>query len=201
MRHQGSFANTGPGESRDARAAFVTRRVCGVVHGVGMRLVAPAVAVIVSVLGASGCASSGPKQTAHYAASPPTTSAGVPPASSRRHEIQVARSSNRLFAIFPLLAGERRCAIPVGGPVKTSFRGTCQTSVHRAQTHEPAMIVAFTERWRRPACAPALAAACPHPMAHHTWQVVEGEPIVTTGATFNVLATRPSGATAPQDYK
>jgi hypothetical protein len=63
------------------------------------------------------------------------------------------------------------------------------------------MVVAFTETWRRPACAPDLDVACSHPMAHHTWQVTEGTPAVTGGSKLVVVTTHSSGATAPQEYK
>jgi hypothetical protein len=41
----------------------------------------------------------------------------------------------------------------------------------------------------------------PSRTVHHTWQVIEGEPLVTTGARLRILATRERGATAPQYYK
>jgi hypothetical protein len=44
---------------------------------IGMRALAPAVAVLASVLAASGCGGSGAKQTAHYTTTPPTTSGAM----------------------------------------------------------------------------------------------------------------------------
>jgi|GEM_PF-2479195 hypothetical protein len=162
-----------------------------------MRVVATTVAAIASVLVASGCGSSGKKATE------PTNSFGGGPAAAiiaRNHEVQVARSSNRLFSIFPAVPGKRQCSIPDGAPGAKPFRGTCQTSVHPARTHEPAVIVTFTERWRWPPC-PRKGDCIAARNLRHTWHVIEGEPIVKPGARLRVLATRSNGATAPQYYK
>jgi hypothetical protein len=66
---------------------------------------------------------------------------------------------------------------------------------------EPSVSVTFSERWRRPICAPALAVGCLHPWRRHIWRIIEGETIVTPAAKLRIYATRSSGATAPQDYK
>lgn len=160
-----------------------------------MRALATAVAAIASVLLASGCAGMHTKGT--ISVSVITTAGGL----GLQQEVKVARASNRLFSIFPALPGKRHCVILDGALGSKPFRGTCLTSVRHRRTMEPSVRVTFTERWRRPACAPDLAVACAHPLARHTWQVIEGETIVTPGSKLRVLATRSSGAIAPQDYK
>jgi hypothetical protein len=169
-----------------------------------MRRSAIGVAVIVGVLAASGCGS-GAKETAHYTTSPPTASGPkpAPVALTRfRQEVQIARASNRrLFSIFPAAPGKRRCSIPEGGPLPSPPNGTCQTSVRPRSTMEPSWTVTFTERWRRPICTPALAVGCLRPWRHHTWQITEGETIVTQGTKPHIYSTRSRGATPPQDYK
>jgi hypothetical protein len=118
-----------------------------------------------------------------------------------RQEVQVAPISNRLFSIFPAVPGRRRCSIPEGAALPSSPNGACQTSVRPRPTHEPSWSVTFTETWRRPICAPALAVGCLHPWRHHTWQVIEGETIVQPGTKPRIYATHSHGATAPQDYR
>ena len=125
----------------------------------------------------------------------------VPPLATARirKEVRVARSSNlRLFSIFPAVPGERRCAIPDGAPSPRPFSGICQTSVRPRPTHEPSVSVTVTESWW-PNCPPM--ACSPRLLRHHTWPVIEGEPIIKPGAKPRVYATRSRGATAPQDYK
>jgi hypothetical protein len=159
-----------------------------------MRAVAAAVVVVASVLVASGCASSRGTKTA-------STPSGIPPGAYLSAAVQTARASNSLFSIFPATPGKARCAIPKGGPVPHVLHGMCETNIRAALTHEPAGIVTFTETWRRPICASALAVGCLQPWRRHVWQVTVGEPIVKPGAKLRVLATRSSGATAPQDYR
>jgi hypothetical protein len=126
----------------------------------------------------------------------------VPPiATSRiREEVRVARSSNPLFSIFPAVPGERRCAIHNGARPRRPYQGICRTSVHSRPTHEPSVSVSFTEIWGlsclRGGYCPASQLA-----RHHTWQVIEGEPVVTQGAKLHVFATDSRGARAPQDYR
>ncbi|HLX33320.1 MAG TPA: hypothetical protein VKR79_11240 [Gaiellaceae bacterium] len=120
--------------------------------------------------------------------------------SPRVHQIALARASNRLFAIFPAQPGEKRCGIPEGGVHFRPLPGTCTTSIHAAATHEPALLVTFTEKWQFPPCPRGEYCAFSR-TAHHTWQVIEGEPIVTATARLRIVATRQSGATAPQYYK
>jgi hypothetical protein len=163
-----------------------------------MRALAAAVAVGAGLLLASGCAGSGPKPTAHYT-TPPETTARVSLESPRVQQIALARASNRLFSIFPAGPGKKRCGIPEGGVHFKPLRGTCTTSIHAAPTHEPALIVSFRESWRF---------RCPReddclnaPRLQHTWRVIEGEPMVTATARLRIVATRQSGATAPQYYK
>jgi hypothetical protein len=152
-----------------------------------MRALAAAVALSAGVV-LAGCAGSSPKLTAHYT-TPPETTPGVSLESPRVQQIQLARASDpRVFGIFPARPGRKRCAIPEGGVhLKAAFfHGICTTSIHAAPTHEPALVVTFTETWKA---------------GRHTWRVIEGEPLVTAGAKLHVLATHTSGATAPQYWK
>jgi hypothetical protein len=122
----------------------------------------------------------------------------VPPLATARvrEEVRVARASSpRLFSIFPKAPGERRCLIPRGDS-RRRFTGICRTSVRSRATHEPSVSVAFTESWW-PHCPPMVACS-PRALRHHTWQVIEGETIVTPGAKLHVYATRSRGARAPQ---
>jgi hypothetical protein len=125
----------------------------------------------------------------------------VPPLATARirGEVRVARSANlRLFSIFPRVPGERRCVIPDGGPSTKSYTGICQTSVRSRRTMEPSVRVNFTESWW-PHCPPMVACS-PRTLRHHTWQVIEGEPIIKPGAKVHIYAIHLRGATAPQDY-
>jgi hypothetical protein len=116
--------------------------------------------------------------------------------------VRLARASNRFFSIYPSWPSKRRCAIPHTGLPQQAYRGTCQTRFRPALVHSPGiMTVAFTEMWRRPECAPDLDVACSHPMARHTWQVIEGTRAATGRAKLQVVATHSRGATAPQEYK
>jgi hypothetical protein len=139
----------------------------------------------------TGCAGSGPKPTAHHTSRPETTGP-VSLESPRAQQISLARASNRLFSIFPGRPRTKKCGIPEGGAHFKPLPGRCETSIRFAATHEPALIVSFTETWRT---------SMPSRAVHHTWQVIEGEPLVTTGARLRILATRERGATAPQYYK
>jgi len=122
----------------------------------------------------------------------------VPPLATARirEEVRVARSSDRsLFSIFPKAPGERRCLIPQHG-TQRRFTGICRTSVHSRPTMEPSETVRFTESWW-PHCPP-MTACSPRALRHHTWQVIEGETIVTAGSKPHVFATRSRGAKPPQ---
>jgi hypothetical protein len=127
----------------------------------------------------------------------------VPPLASRqvRQEVQIARATNpRLFSIFPTVPGTERCAIRDGAIGTKAIPGTCRTSIRARPTMEPSWTVTFTERWLAPPC---LAGYCPPPSRwrHHTWQVGEGETVVTAGSKPRVYGTRSRGATPPQYYK
>lgn len=167
-----------------------------------MRALAAAIAAGAGLLLASGCAgsgtSTGPRLTAHYT-TPPETTARLSIESPRVQQIALARASNRLFSIFPARPGKERCGIPEGGVHFKPLPGTCMTSIHAAPTHEPALIVTFSESWRFrcPRKGDCVAA----PRLQHTWRVIEGEPIVTASSRLRIIATRQSGATAPQYYK
>lgn len=163
-----------------------------------MRAIAAAVAVSAGSI-VAGCAVSGPKPAAHYTTAPETTSSGVSLDSPRVEQIRLARASNRLFSIFPAEPGRKTCGIPEGGAHFKPLRGTCLTSIHSAKSHEPTLIVTFIERWDN-GC-PQTSDAGPCAPAMHRWQVIEAEPVVTTTARLRVVATRSSGATAPQYYK
>jgi hypothetical protein len=158
-----------------------------------MRDVGALVAVLAgAIVLIAGCGSSRTATT--------TTTSGVSLASSRAQQIALARSSNDLFSIFPERSATKPCGIPEGGVHFKPLRGTCRTSIRVAATHEPALLVAFTETWPVPTCPPG--AFCPvMPVPKHTWTVVEGEPVVTTGSHLRILATRQSGTIAPQYYK
>ena len=160
------------------------------------RAIAAAAVVLFSVLLAAGCAGSGPKQTARSTTTSSTTGTGCCEASPTGTQIQLARSSSPLFSIFPAARGTKACLIPAGGPGPDRLHGTCRTSVRPAPTHEPAVVVTFTETWM-PSCPPG--AFCPlfRPL-HHTWTIVEGMPVITPGARLHILARRQSGAPAPQ---
>lgn len=126
----------------------------------------------------------------------------VPPLATARvrEEVRVARSSNPgLFSIFPKVPGARRCAIPADAPSPRRYQGICQTNVRPRRTMEPSVSVDFTESWW-PHCPP-MAACSPRDLRHHTWQIIEGEPIVRPGAKLHVYATHSRGATPPQLYK
>lgn len=165
-----------------------------------MRAVATALAVIVGVFVASGCASSGKKPTTSVRPTP--IGVGAVTGLARNHEVYVARASNRFFSIFPAVPAKRRCSIPEGGThIKPLvLHGMCQTSLRPRQTMEPSWSVTFTESWG-PSCPPG--ADCPafRLTRHHTWQVIEGETIVKPGTKPRIYATRSSGAPAPQNYK
>jgi len=164
-----------------------------------MRALALAATVIVSLLAASGCGGS------HLINSPPAPGPRPAPVSQItrfRQEVHIARTSNRrLFAIFPAVPGKRRCVIPDSALGAKPLRGTCQTSVRPRSTMEPSWSVTFTETWRRPICAPALAVGCLQPWRHHTWRIIEGETVVKQGTKPHIYATYSRGATAPQNYK
>lgn len=163
-----------------------------------MRALKAAVGGAVGSLLLSGCALSGQRPTTQYT-TPPETTAGVSLESPRVQQIALARASSDLFSIFPAKPGTGRCGIPAGGVRLKPLPGMCTTRIRAAATHEPALLVTFTERWtfrcaRGADCVAAWA-------LHHTWTVVEGEPVVTAHSRLRILATRQSGATAPQYYK
>jgi hypothetical protein len=163
-----------------------------------MRATRTAAAAIAGALALSGCAGSRPKQTTHPTTTLPTTTSQVSLASPRTQQIRLARASNQLFSIFPATPGTTTCLIPAGGLTARHLHGTCQTTIHPDRhKHEPAIIVTFTESWVRPVQCPPGAECVDLPL-HHAWTIIEGEPIVTTGASLHVVATHSSGAPAPQ---
>ncbi|HEY2354081.1 MAG TPA: hypothetical protein VGH79_04180 [Gaiellaceae bacterium] len=163
-----------------------------------MRAVAAAVGIVGALL-LAGCASTGPRPSTQYT-TPPETTGGLSMESPVVEQVALARSSNDLLSIFPARPGTTTCRIPAGGHRVKPWPATCTTRVRRARTHEPALLVSFTETWGPAPCPPG--AFCPVMLPqHHTWTVVEGEPVVTAGSRLRVLATRQSGATAPQFYK
>jgi len=160
-----------------------------------MRAIAAPIVVITGVLLAAACGSSG------TAAPTTTTTSGLSLASPRVQQIALARTSNDLFSIFPASPGKKNCAIPEGGVHQKpgTLAGICATSIRREDSHEPALIVTFTETWTF-ACPPGAFCPLRRPLSHR-WQVIEGEPVVTSTSRLRVLGTRESGAPAPQSYK
>jgi hypothetical protein len=163
-----------------------------------MRQAATAVVVIASVLAASGCASSGKKPTTSVR----QTALGSAEASTlTRHEVQVARASDRHLSIFPAVPGKRRCSFPEGGTRITRhvIHAMCSTSIRLRHTYgEPSWIVTMTERWGHVGSCPANGYCLVPFKRHATWRVIEGE---TPTNTIRVLTTRISGAIPPQLYK
>jgi hypothetical protein len=166
-----------------------------------MRVLAAAIALIATVFLASGCASSGKKATTF-----PTNSVGGglnygKATVDRNHAVRRARASNRRFSIFPMVPGKRPCVIPESAPSNGRYAGICQTSIRRyGLAQMPAVIVTFTESWKN--CQLGAECAIEKHLRHHTWQVIEGEPLVKLGAGPPARrVTRSSGATAPQDYR
>ncbi len=163
-----------------------------------MRAPAGIVLATAGVLVSAGCGSS--HTAAPTTAPTTTTSSPVTLASPQAQQVALARRSDGLFSIFPARPGTKRCTIPGGGLRTTPLRGTCTTRIRAAGTHEPALLVSFTETWGPPPCPPG--ARCPYLVPqHHTWTVVETEPIGTATAHLRIAATRQSGPTAPQFYK
>jgi len=159
---------------------------------IDMRVLAGAIVLIL----AAGCGSSrtaAPRITT-------TPSAGGSLASPREHQIALARASDVLFSIFPAKPGAKSCVIGGGGFRTTPLRGVCSTSIRRAQAHGPELIVSFTERWAYQPCRSGTECVLEHTF-HHTWHVLETEPILTQGARLHIAATQESGAPAPQFYK
>lgn len=150
-----------------------------------MRAIAAAVGVISGVLIASGCS----HLTAQYTTTPETTG-GLSLESPRVEQIALARTSNSLFSIFPAHPGTKKCGIPAGGVRFKPWPGTCTTGIRADPKHEPGIVVTFTEKWntclREDDCVVGR-------NLHHRWQVIERD--------LKVVATRQSGATAPQYYK
>jgi len=149
------------------------------------------------VLVAAGCAGSGGKQAARSTTTTRTTScSGCIDVSPTAAEIQLARSSSPLFSLFPAEPGKKACFIAAG---IGRLRGWCRTSVRRAQTHEPAIVVSFTEAWFPESRCPPWDHCLAVREMHHTWTFVEGSlPWGTPGAGLHILATRQSGEMAPQ---
>ena len=157
-----------------------------------MRVRATAITLLGVVLLVSSCGSGGAKPVAkpvvHHVVTP------------LERKIQIARSSNDLYSIFPAHPGKNRCAIPEGGAHFVPLHGMCETRVYTdIRTLGSVFNVVFTERWRFecPVADDCVAA----PVLHHTWHVVEAEPTDRQGGTPRVEMTRQSGATAPQYYK
>ena len=163
-----------------------------------MRALATAVAVIVAVLAISGAASSAARKPMTFN---DLVARGKLTTPRTRREIRIARASGRYLSIFPAVLGKRHCVIPDGALGAKPLHGMCSTSVRPRRTMEPSWSVTFRESWPKSVCAPDLAVACSRPMAHATWQIVEGEPIVRQGARIHIYATHLSGAEPPQLYK
>ena len=160
-----------------------------------MRVLAGTVVAIAGVILVAGCAGS------WHTATGPAPSSGASPAPTRVQPIALARSSSDLFSIFPAKPGTKNCRIPSGGPAGVKpLRGVCTTSIRYPRTHEPELIVSFTEMWAPRGCKEGM--ACVAQLAfQHTWTVRETKPVVTAGARWRVWPSEQSGATAPQYYR
>ena len=160
-------------------------------------------AVLCLVLVAAGCGRSGRKQAAPSTTLPATTTCvGCIDTSPTGAALNLARSSNWLFSIFPAAPGTKACLIPAGGPAPSHLHGTCRTIVRPVPSHEPAFKVTFTERWMSMSGGSCPPPGCPVSMPlHHTWTIVEGEPVITPGARLHIFATRQSGMLAPQFWR
>lgn len=123
------------------------------------------------------------------------------PTARIREDVRLAQNTNRrLFSIFPAVPGAERCLIPHNTRPAQNFRGICQTSIRAGRTMEPSWTVIFTESWS-PSCPPGADCPASQLTLDHTWEVGEGETIVTAGTKPRVGAPRSRGDTAPQDYK
>lgn len=149
---------------------------------------------------ASGCAGTGPKPSTQYT-TPPETTGVLSLESPRLQQIALARRSNDLFSIFPAKPGSKTCEIPEGGVHFQPLTGTCSTHIRPGDTHEPTLVVSFTEYWTNSPNCPGLRACSKIESFHHRWRVIEAEPMVTQGARLRIAATQESGSPAPQYYK
>jgi hypothetical protein len=104
--------------------------------------------LLLAAVALAGCAGSGGKPKVRVQAGPPLV-----PLSLVRAEIRAARASDaELFAIFPPLPGDRRCAIPlIEGLREATLAGTCRTRVTHTASHGryTKAFVTFREKWGR----------------------------------------------------
>jgi hypothetical protein len=185
---QGSFPNTGPCDGYTP-----WRRILDVMRSARVALAVFAVGL------AAGCASShqadikNPPKSGRSRASFPTA-------------MRVAKASHSMLSIFAPRPGVTPCRIPDGATatstsvLKRFVPGRCRTSVRVAPTHEPALIVTFTESWPR-----CLQGYCPGRgpvLRRHTWHIMVSLPFGRTRQPSVVTAkTRSTGALPPQDYQ
>ena len=121
--------------------------------------------------------------------------------------VRVAKASDSTLSIFPSRPGVIRCRIPTGAPttstdlVKVFIPGKCRTRVRVFPSHEPALIVSFTERWPKCLqgyCTPSGGAVT----RRHSWQIMVSLPYGTFRRPAVVkVKTRSTGALPPQDYQ
>lgn len=155
---------------------------------------AATISAVALAVGATGCAGSNSSST--------STRPRLSFESLRAQQIALARASNpRVFSIFPAKPGKQRCSIPEGGVHRRPgvLEGWCTTSIHRSDSHGPALVVTFTEKWW-PCPNGAYCFFMPR-LPHHTWRVIVRETSATSSSGLRVVATHQRGTAAPQYYK
>ena len=120
--------------------------------------------------------------------------------------MRVAKASDAMLSIFASRPGVMRCSIPAGGTatsagvLKRYIPGRCGTAVSVAPTHEPAVIVTFTESW--PRCLQGYRPGAGPVLRRHTWHIMVSLPFGRAQQLSVVHAkTRSTGALPPQDYQ
>ena len=122
--------------------------------------------------------------------------------------VRVAKASDSKLSIFPSRPGVIRCSIPTGARTTSTdtllkrgfIPGECRTRVRVSPSHEPALIVSFTERW--PKCLQGYCTPTGGPpIRRHSWQIMVSLPYGTFRKPAVVkVNTRSTGALPPQDY-
>lgn len=93
-------------------------------------------------------------------------------------DVQAARASDRVFAIFPSTPGKRKCLIPYEGgvhTVKSVFRAVCRTVVRPG----PPTVVVFSERWMP--CMKGQDCVAGMRMRRHSWLLTMGPLTMPSG--------------------
>jgi hypothetical protein len=152
-----------------------------------IRVAAGTVLAVAAVILGASCGSS----RAQRPATTTTTSPKVALVSSVARQVALARSSSSVFSIFPAEPGAKACRIPEGGLSPRLLGGVCVTSIRYGHTHEPDVIVSFTEKWPYTPCPRGVFCA-DSAWKHHTWRVSETGP--------SIAVTDETGSIAPQYY-